>query len=382
MVIAPAPRVAASPSAPLIWSSRIWSSLAICLGFWWWWQPQHYPFGPGDPGTFATLMGALPGAAVPPVLVAAGVWGLVAVWLAVQRQTARGTTIAVVGTGAAYAVAFGLVAPGLQPLTLVGYAMAMFGPVVLFAAVLTGAWRWRGGPWAVGVFVLVAGLGWVTGLADGAVLLGYVGLIAETAHKAGPSAVLLFFLVGGLLWGVLGARMLLRAAAGRPAPRWTRPDAATRWGKVAVVIAAVSALPYGLMRLTWLTPWALFGGSELASSPEIRLHGLLLGFAALAGAILTTGLVARWGEVWPRWVPVVRGRPVPVPVAVVPGTLVAALFTVAAIPIAVVAVTSGRPVMLLIFPFPVWGPALGAAVLAYALRRRGDLATPGTIEVS
>jgi hypothetical protein len=145
----------APPSAPLIWPSRIWSSLAICLGLWWWWQPQHYPFGPGDPGTFATLMGALPGAAVP--------------------------------------------APG-------------------------------------------------------------------------PAL-----------------------------------DAARRrntLGEVAVVIAAVCALPYGLMRLTWLTPWALFGGSEPASSPEIRLHGLLLGFAALVGAILTTGLVARGarsGPGGPRW---------------------------------------------------------------------------------
>ncbi|MFD1519488.1 hypothetical protein [Pseudonocardia yunnanensis] len=68
--------------------------------------------------------------------------------------------------------------------------------------------------------------------------------------------------------------------------------------------------------------------------------------------------------------------------AVVPGTLVATLFTVAAIPFSTMTVTSGRPEMLLYFPFPVWGPALGAAVLAYALRRRGDTAGPGTIDGS
>jgi hypothetical protein len=282
-----------------------------------------------------------------------------------------------------YAVVFGLVAPGIQPLTLVGYAMAMLGPPVLFGAVLAGAWRWRGGPWAVGVLLLVAALAWFTGLADGAVLLRYVDVITTSAQRAGPSAVLLFFLVGGLLWGLCGTHTLLQARTGRAAPAWMRPDAAARWGRVAVVIAAVCALPYGLVRLTWLTRWPLGGSAaELAAHPEIRLHGLLLGLAALAGAVLTTGLVAGWGEVWPRWLPVLRGRPVPVAAAVVPGTLVATLFTVSAVPFSTMAVTNGTPEMLLYLPFPVWGPALGAAVLAYALRRRGDMARPGTIKGS
>ena len=148
------------------------------------------------------------------------------------------------------------------------------------------------------------------------------------------------------------------------------------------MIAAVCALPYGLVRLTWLTPWPLAGSAaELAAHPEIRLHGLLLGLAALAGAVLTTGLVAA-GARFAALAPVLRGRPVPVAAAVVPGTLVATLFTVAAIPFSAMAVSSGTPEMLLYFPFPIWGPALGAAVLAYALRRRGDTAGPGTIDGS
>jgi hypothetical protein len=268
---------------------------------------------------------------------------------------------------------FGLVAPGVQPLMLVGYLMAMFGPIVLFATVLAGAWRWRGGPAAVAVFVLVGVTAWITGLADAAVLRRYAGVITGTMNSFGSPAVLLFLLVGGLLWGVFAAATAVRARAGRPAPAWTRPESAARWGRVAVGIAVVCALPYGLMRLTWLTPWPL-GGSpdELAASPEIRLHGLLLGLAALAGAVLTTGLVARWGEVWPRWMPVVRGRRVPVAAAVVPGALVAALFTVAAIPMTSMWVSEGQSWAALVFPFPVWGPALGAAVLAYALRRGGE----------
>jgi hypothetical protein len=379
MVIAQERRTSPALPAPTV----IWSCLAVSLGIWWWWQPQRYPFGPGDPDSFGTVLGTVPAAVVPPVVVVAGAWGLVIASLARQQPAGRGAMAVVVGTAAVYAVVFGLIVPGLQPLTLVGYLMAMVGPVVLFGAVLAGAWRWRGGPWAVGVFVLVVGLAWISGLADGAVLRRYLNVITGTVDKAGPPAVLLFFLVGGLLWGVLATRTLLRATVGRLAPGWTRPEAAARWGRLAVVIAAVCALPYGLVRLTWLTQWPIGGdAAALAAEPEMRLHGLLLGAAALAGAVLTTGLVSHWGEVWPRWMPVVRRRRVPVAAAVVPGALVAALFTVAAIPMSVMAVAEGQPVMLLLFPFPVWGPALGAAVLAYALRRRGETAPPGTIEAS
>ncbi|WP_219413287.1 hypothetical protein [Pseudonocardia nigra] len=121
---------------------------------------------------------------------------------------------------------------------------------------------------------------------------------------------------------------------------------------------------------------------EFTAFPEMRLHGFLLGMAALAGAVLTIGLISRWGEVWPRWMPVVRGRAVPIAAAVVPGTLVAALFTVAAIPFALSMVEQGAYWALFTFPFPVWGPALGAAVLAYYLRRRGAPVAAGTIEGS
>ncbi|HET6260494.1 MAG TPA: hypothetical protein VFE39_17800 [Pseudonocardia sp.] len=115
----------------------IWSCLAVSLGVWWW-PAQRYPFGPGDPDSFGTVLGILPAALVPPVVVAAGTWGLVAAVLARVRPAGRGAMAVVVGTAVVYAVGFGLVVPGLQPLTLVGYLMAMFGPVALFCAVLAG----------------------------------------------------------------------------------------------------------------------------------------------------------------------------------------------------------------------------------------------------
>jgi hypothetical protein len=121
-------------------------------------------------------------------------------------------------------------------------------------------------------------------------------------------------------------------------------------------------------------------GTDLSAVPQVRLQGLLLGGAALAGAVLTTGLVARWGEVWPRWMPGLRGRPVPVAAAVVPATLVALLISSAAVSMVMMSFEDGLWWFLLVFPLPVWGPALGAAALGYALRRRGDRARPGTIE--
>jgi hypothetical protein len=37
------------------------------------------------------------------------------------------------------------------------------------------------------------------------------------------------------------------------------------------------------------------------------------------------------------------------------------------------AVAGGEPWLLVVFPFFVWGPALGIAVLGYALRRQGTI---------
>lgn len=64
---------------------------------------------------------------------------------------------------------------------------------------------------------------------------------------------------------------------------------------------------------------------------RLRVFGILLGLAALGGAVLTLGLVSRWGEVFPAWLPGFRGRPVPVLAAVVPATLVAVVLCASSI---------------------------------------------------
>lgn len=328
--------------------------------------PERFPFG-RDPESISGPLDWLPVWCVAPVLVVAGILGAAA---AVAGLAGR-FPLPVAAFGTAYALVFGILAPGMQPIMFAGYLVAVLGPVVLFGTVVAGAWRWRGGPAVVGLFVLVVVVAWLTGFVNGDILVRYGQDLAGVVPKLQQPMYQAFLLAGGIGWAVVAGRILLGASAGRPAPAWTRPAAAARWGRVATCVAVVCALPYGLLRMTWLTPWPFgFTAQELAATPEIRLHGLLLGLAALGGAVLTCGLVARWGEVWPRWMPVVRGRPVPVAAAVVPGALVATLFCCAAIPFTASVIASGQAGMAWVFPFPIWGPALAVAVLGYALRRR------------
>jgi len=126
-----------------------------------------------------------------------------------------------------------------------------------------------------------------------------------------------------------------------------------------------------------LTPWPVGMPSGDVLEPAIRLFGLTLGAAALGGAVLTVGLIRPWGEVWPSWIPVLRGRPVPVRFPVIAGGLVAVVL-LAATPGLVGPGISGllagdlhRAAFLVLFPTLPWGLALGVAVLAYAQRRRG-----------
>lgn len=184
--------------------------------------------------------------------------------------------------------------------------------------------------------------------------------------------------VGGLATVVAGIGLLERAA---PDGRvdWSRW---ARWGRPAVAVAIVIPLLYAVTRIAWAV------GLPLGIRPEMldelgsgRWAGLGLALFAVVGALLTWGLVARWGEVFWSWVPRVGGRPVPVAMALVPGLLVAAAVTSAglsfwrmvlagdlwAVPGATSDWAAWAPEML----WPVWGVALAVACLAYLGRRVG-----------
>jgi hypothetical protein len=114
------------------------------------------------------------------------------------------------------------------------------------------------------------------------------------------------------------------------------------------------------------------------------------------GAVLTLGLVQRWGEVFPRSLRVIglAGRRVPMALAVVPASVVAVLLIVGGIVIGsglgqmaanlAAGGTEGIDLIGGIFfqvgptlLFPVWGAALAAATLGYYYRRRGPCGVCG-----
>ncbi|MFE6996811.1 hypothetical protein ACFVAE_12685 [Microbacterium sp. NPDC057659] len=159
--------------------------------------------------------------------------------------------------------------------------------------------------------------------------------------------------------------------------------AVARWvlaHRVAItVVAASCAVPYAFVRATWLTPWPLFGpGADvLRATPDVMVIGLSLGFGMLMAGVLTLGLVLPFGERFPRWFAWIGGRVVPVGLPVIAAMIVAVLFIAGGAEF-LTSVLEGRyaPVgagaqieFFVVFPFWLWGPALGLAAWGYAMHR-------------
>ncbi|RRS02177.1 hypothetical protein [Glycomyces terrestris] len=340
----------------------LWSLLALPIGLWQLLDPAGGPFSHElyDP-TFR-LPDAVPAWAGPAALIAAGVLGLLA---ARARPGMWPLT-------AGYAAVFGLVLTTTSPIAFAGYICAFFVPVLIAAApvlLARGAIGRLVAAAAVAALLVVLG---VTGVVDyaavGAFLKMFGGRFAEISLYM---LVQTWIIAGGAIWTALTLALVLNGREGRPAPAWLAPDRAARWGRTASWIAFACALPYGLTRLTWLTPWAWIGGPIDSSliDPATRVWGLCLGFAALGGGVLCLGMTYSWGTRWPFWMPAVKGRPVPPKVAIVPASIVAALFTFVSVPFVTMAIRHDGLELVWAFPFYVWGPALGAATLAYAIRR-------------
>jgi hypothetical protein len=196
--------------------------------------------------------------------------------------------------------------------------------------------------------------------------------------------------LAGLAWMATAAvhhRRLTRAcvACGRGDrdPRWMRPDNAARWGRWATVVAVSVPLGYAATRFAWAVGIPLGVSQKLLDDLGNAVYaGAALGGLAVAGGLLTLGLVQRWGEVFPRWMLGLRGRRVPIALAVVPAAVVAVALASAGLMFVRFAVTgqfgdtfpgengdiaAWLPEMF----WPLWAVALAAAAYAYWLRRRG-----------
>lgn len=327
-------------------AAACWSLLYGVLGLLWALDGAAFPFGgPTDDTALATVRAAVAG----PAVAAVGLAGATLALVMTRGRGRGGVRRALIVFGAILAVTSAVLIPGHRPLMAIART-----PLVLVGAPF----------------------GWPPGLS--------LGEFFATMY---PWPVLneLLMILGGLLWAAATLAYARRSGdacvhCGRTDHAATWAADAARWGPWAVAVAVAVPVVYALTRWAWalgiplgFTREAL--RAEAAESPGIWVAGAGLATLAVGGALLTLGLVQRWGERFPGWVPFLRGRPVPARLAVVPATIVAALVTSAGTAYVRRALLSeeftldwGTGPSLL---WPLWGIALGAATLAYHLRRRG-----------
>lgn len=384
------PATVASPGAG--WLAPVAAVLSLLYGslgvFWMFGGGGGYPFAAGGQGppSILTLLPERLGAAV---LAVAGVAGVVAA-VTLRRGVGARAVGPLLGVAITEVVVFAVLGANAGVISLAGYLLVLLGAPAAVVFLLLGATRTRGTRWLLaGIAVVLAAVQLATGLFD---LRAFRDLATEMVGgfaKVGPGPLHWFAMFSlGVVWAALAVRLARERhgaclRCGRPAGRWTRPEVAARWGWWATIVAALCPMPYALTRFTWLLPDPLwFSAAELDVVPGTKLFGMGLGTVAFCCGLVTLGLIRPWGEVWPRWMPFVAGRPVPVKAAVVPGTAAALLLGIGSTSWLVMLATettlaAERVLMAVLFPFPLWGAAVGLATLAYYFRRRGACATCG-----
>ena len=193
-------------------------------------------------------------------------------------------------------------------------------------------------------------------------------------------------IIGVALW-ILTATVAVRRSSGAcvACGRHSSVATARRWGKPVTIAAAIIPGVYAVTRFAWAAGIPL--GIEPAFLQQMQDSGLVyagLGLASMAllGVLLTLGLIQRWGSVFPRWIPFLGGRRVPVLLAVIPAGFVSLIAIPAGaemIRVFTIRGAGGIPIdwanwatigpTLLWIP---WGVLLGAATLAYYLKHRGS----------
>ncbi|HVX42382.1 MAG TPA: hypothetical protein VHC49_00755 [Mycobacteriales bacterium] len=182
-----------------------------------------------------------------------------------------------------------------------------------------------------------------------------------------------------------------------------RPVAGVPRGvRLAAYAVPFTVLPSSLWRIavcTFHAPVARrtltadLGSSGIPGLP-LELYVVLLSIASELLAFTAVGLVAGWGEVFPRWIPGLRGHRVPVGLAVIPGAAAAIGLTVLSAWVAISyplairvdgsAATDQRPLgfgdwqgvlaVIAYAPLLLWGPLLGLVTINYRRRRRDSVA--------
>ncbi|KRE30515.1 hypothetical protein [Agromyces sp. Soil535] len=358
------PLIVRSPaSRRLAWTGTVIATAVLAAALVWLVAPHAGPYAAGR-SPLEQLLGSPSATAA---FVAAGVQAVAGVVTAAIGVSVLAGWLKAVGTASVLAllmvgaVALGLL--GFDGIVIAGYSLAFLVPLGIVAVIVVLAVRRPLVAAALAIPVV------------GVVVLSHLGIfplvefstrfaaaIADDPVRFGTSLGLIAFVGVWTLW-----------AATPLARRFGRVGAfAERHRVVITVAAAACAAPYVVARASWLTPWPLFGGSTdmFSEHPEVRVVGLMLGGAMLVGAVLTLGLVLPWGTRLPRWVPRVGGKPVPVPLAVVPASVVAVLFTAGGVQSLVLAASASLPLeIVFVLPFWLWGPMLALATWGYARHR-------------
>ncbi|MFG2972619.1 hypothetical protein ACGFYY_06395 [Streptomyces sp. NPDC048331] len=188
----------------------------------------------------------------------------------------------------------------------------------------------------------------------------------------------------------------VRPAGGRVRTAWKAAHAPVagvpRWARICAYAIPFTVLPSGLWRLGLLfVDHSSADSGQLPDWLPLEVYVVILSVVSELLAFTAVGLVASWGEVFPRRLPVLGGRRIPVAVAVVPAALGAValtgLWTVLALVAEVTGTTiQGDPVpadfpsevggwsalwfYVCYAPLILWGPLLGVVTVAYWRRRR------------
>jgi hypothetical protein len=168
-----------------------------------------------------------------------------------------------------------------------------------------------------------------------------------------------------------------------------------RWANRLAHIIPLLVLPSGLWRLGFAIGWSMGMVDDQGQPAHLYRVGeisyvVFLTVFSEALALTAFGMVKRWGEVVPRWIPWLGGRRVAPYAAIIPATL-GSLALIALWAFAFRNVFSGNfipfsndaaaAVMLSCYaPLQLWGPALLVLTWAYYRRRRGVTAQRRTSE--
>lgn len=170
------------------------------------------------------------------------------------------------------------------------------------------------------------------------------------------------------------------------------------WARRAALIVPLLVLPSSAWRvatfalhLPILKERTADDSGNLPGWLPLGVYVVLLSILSELLAFTAIGLVSTWGEVFPRWVPFLRGRRVPTMAAVIPGAIGATILTIMWTD-SLVMLAFGRTMTggdiprdtamdlhtwqgilatAMYVPLIAWGPLLGAVTYAYYKRRRG-----------